>query len=669
MRSTLTPLLMISLAACVATPVMESPDEAAVPERVETSTDRMRAAIEEGLAQGAYALCDSGAVTYADLTAAFASNSGFRSPMSWTPGVAADGLARTIAWQRLHLDDALTEGVEDGSVRPDAIRERARDLLHYHLLTDREISHIVVTDEEVRAFYDENLELFALPFQFHMRMIFKACYAEHTVVEGETLTSIAEAISEDPAMAIEIRDSLHRRLLTEWDVPVEEIDEMVGPLEAGQRLLVPMSPEGRAAVHAELAVLATGISNEASFVLAARAHSDSEPELRGEELGPFPQRDQEFLPEFVEAARTLAVGDVSDIIETKHGFQIIMVTRKRENEYHPFENMSRGIERRLHSERVLAAMIQWQQGLLESRGVVLHDVSGVMLRDQSLIDSEEIVAEIPGRAPLTMGEFQTTLLEMNPADMRSWRGRQNELLMLTVLLRHVDALEQEAEALGWTWIDPLVEQVWLQAGVASFLNQRVAEEASVVSEEMLRAHWEENPDLFTEPSLITYRQIVRAMPDPRVATPEAIAAIHDEAVAELTELAQGITTHEEFMEALLAHSDAARGIENPQDSIGLVANRRIERLPSTVQALTEEAEVGDLVGPVDMLHSVVLLWIEDRTESHRTPFEEAMDRVNTSLIRERRGTVATEWMDRDLEAVNFRFVRPEPEAPGENPEP
>lgn len=667
-RLTLTPLPLIALVACAATPGMDSADQAAAPDRVETASDLLRAAIEEGLAQGAYAMCDDGPVTWADLTAALASNSGFRSPMEWAPGVAADGLARTIAWQRLHLDEATTEGVEEGSVRPDAIRERVRDLLQFHLLSDEVLSHIVVTDEEVRTFYDENLEMFALPFQFHMRMIFRACYVEHTVAEGETPTSIAEAISGDPAQALEIRNSRHRRLLEEWDVPVEEIDERVGPLEVGEILSVPMGPEARAAVRAELEEVAAGITDEAGFILAARDHSDSEPELRGEELGPFPQRDQEFLPEFIEAARALDVGEVSDIIETKHGFQIIMVTRKRQDEYHPFENMRASIERHIRAERTVEAMSRWQRDLLERHGVVLHDISGTALQDQSLLESEEIVAEIPGREPMTMGEFQTALMEMSPIELRSWQGRPNELLMQILLLRHVDALEQEIQALGWTWVDPLIEQVWLQAGVAPFLSQRVAEEASVVSEEMLRDHWEENPDLFTEPTLITCRQIVRAMPDRRVASPEEIETAHREAVEEFTALAEEISTHDEFMAALLMHSDEARGLEEPPDSIGLIANQRIERLPIPLRAPLASAEAGDLVGPVDIRNGVALIWVEDRVESHVIPFEEAMDRVNTSLIRQRRSTIQTEWMERDLEAVNFRLVRPEPEAPEENPD-
>lgn len=83
--------------------------------------------------------------------------------------------------------------------------------------------------------------------------------------------------------------------------------------------------------------------------LAKESSADPGSASQGGDLGFFERG--RMVPEFETAAFSLAIGQLSEPVESQFGFHIIRVTEKREGGYKPFEEVRSQIEQRLATER------------------------------------------------------------------------------------------------------------------------------------------------------------------------------------------------------------------------------------------------------------------------------------------------------------------------------
>jgi parvulin-like peptidyl-prolyl isomerase len=89
----------------------------------------------------------------------------------------------------------------------------------------------------------------------------------------------------------------------------------------GERSTASRSKEEAAS---EIAVLQAQIVEGADFAALAQEHSDCPSGQSGGDLGTFPRG--AMVPEFDEAAFSMDVGEISDIIETAFGYHLIKRT-------------------------------------------------------------------------------------------------------------------------------------------------------------------------------------------------------------------------------------------------------------------------------------------------------------------------------------------------------
>lgn len=80
----------------------------------------------------------------------------------------------------------------------------------------------------------------------------------------------------------------------------------------------------KAEAEAKIRELAREIAGGADFADLARAHSDCPSGRRGGDLGPFGLR--QMVKPFEDAAFGMAVGEVSDVVETEFGYHLIKRT-------------------------------------------------------------------------------------------------------------------------------------------------------------------------------------------------------------------------------------------------------------------------------------------------------------------------------------------------------
>jgi len=114
----------------------------------------------------------------------------------------------------------------------------------------------------------------------------------------------------------------------------------------------PMSDAERAAARAEAEEIARlARAEDADFAALAREHSQGPTGPKGGELGVFPRHGAMVEP-FAEAAFELPVGGVSDVVETKFGWHVIHVTERLPAYQLEFDIVADAIRETLEGERL-----------------------------------------------------------------------------------------------------------------------------------------------------------------------------------------------------------------------------------------------------------------------------------------------------------------------------
>jgi peptidyl-prolyl cis-trans isomerase C len=119
-------------------------------------------------------------------------------------------------------------------------------------------------------------------------------------------------------------------------------------------ILIAVPAEATDAQRAERKALAENalkaVRSGGDFAGLARKYSkDPASAQRGGDLGFFPRG--QMVPAFEAAAFSLAPGQISDLVETQHGYHIIKVTEKRPARVVPFVEAAAQIEQFLEQEQ------------------------------------------------------------------------------------------------------------------------------------------------------------------------------------------------------------------------------------------------------------------------------------------------------------------------------
>jgi peptidyl-prolyl cis-trans isomerase C len=169
------------------------------------------------------------------------------------------------------------------------LKTQIKNGLTIKTLIDKEVlQKISVSDQQVRAYYDDNPNFFRKPEQVK---------ASHILVQ---------------------------------------VQENAGEAKKAEAL---------AAIQA----LKTRIDNGENFATLAQENSDCPSKTKGGDLGFF-SRDQ-MVPPFSEAAFALQPGQTSDVVQTRFGYHLIRVTERQEEQTMAFNEVKEAISARLRQEQ------------------------------------------------------------------------------------------------------------------------------------------------------------------------------------------------------------------------------------------------------------------------------------------------------------------------------
>jgi peptidyl-prolyl cis-trans isomerase SurA len=200
----------------------------------------------------------------------------------------AAALATLAAPQRASSDDA-------------ALRLRLQDQVTIIKLVNREVrSKLLISAEDLEAYYRAHPDVFALPARFRIRQIF---------------------------------------------------------LKAPEGA----DPVGREVRRADAEALRADLSRGDEFAALARARSDGAEAVKGGDLGYF--HPGELLPAIDRAIETLAEGETSPVIATPLGFHIVRLEERQAGRFAPFAEAKNKIEDLVYREQTEDYYRRWLRQL------------------------------------------------------------------------------------------------------------------------------------------------------------------------------------------------------------------------------------------------------------------------------------------------------------------
>lgn len=374
----------------------------------------------------------------------------------------------------------------------------------------------------------------------------------------------------------------------------ERVDEYYRPLSFSFRHIFfqtrDRTEEEVVAAHERAKIALALIRSGSEFIDVANEFDESD--RQGAVIGPFNTREHDpekaINPVLEEALLDLQPGAYSDVVESRHGYHILWLESLQPAHHTPFANVRASLAQELRSK----LFEEFREGFLREH----WDRSVSHLRLSVFFDEDEgddaIVAVIMEK-PITKGVFSTYLGGMvrqrSDESDEAYRERIDDLFRNNFIFR---ALASEiARQQGYDEIPGY--QLFTRTALTQFayrewatLKQMEYLEENPITEEMLLAFYDENPQSFLLPQQSRISVIVVPLPEHDADDRYEVFRAQTEAREKAQSVIERLEAGEDFAalaEEISLHDSAARGgdlgfIDSTTELIPATAARRAMRL-------------------------------------------------------------------------------------------
>jgi len=239
----------------------------------------------------------------------------------------------------------LTEGIQvpDAEVEQTYRHDNERIAVRYVMLTASSFeTHVAMTDEELQGYYEAHKEAYRDPEQRQIRYV---------AIPLQRFTQHYNPSAE------EVNDYYTRHLET-FQRP-----EQVRARHILFKVASSATPEQEAQDRTRAEAVLAALRNGEDFATLAKQHSeDTATAGQGGDLGYFPRG--HMVAPFEEAAFSLPVGQLSDVVRTPFGWHIIRVEDKREAGTKPLAEVEAEIQDKIREEKARDAAAAFVDDLL-----------------------------------------------------------------------------------------------------------------------------------------------------------------------------------------------------------------------------------------------------------------------------------------------------------------
>jgi parvulin-like peptidyl-prolyl isomerase len=491
-----------------------------------------------------------------------------------------------------------------------AAYDAARERILAEMVEAREVDAKIpeASSQEIEECYSRNKTVFTSPFSFCIRHIFVSTYQPVVSKEGDTLESLAKTISGDAKKADGIlvdNDAKSPRAPN-----YSEGNPLVKPLEPGEHLLVPMSPEAKKTKLAKIERAMSALKAGDDFTSTALKYSEND--AQGTEIEGADQAGRPVLPAIMENIKKTHIGKYTPIFETKHGYNIMLVTRKTEEKVAPLKDVEGAVRQYLKSRKRVEALEHFTQGLYKMAEL---KIDFAKIKDPD-VPGAAVVAHL-GNKSYKRQDFLAKDLGKTAKDMRDddlWpqirasAKLKHDLRVLRALQLGIDKTP-EYRARMESIPDRLLRNGWLAA-------QQKSLKTETITPEQAKEFFEKNREEFL--LLPSYTFCLLAVKATGV-TPEA----SKEAEAKAGDLVRDAHTLDEFKAVVQKQGERISGMgEN-----GLLENRGEPDLPPALTEALKALEPGKMTPPVFVSPYAMVAWLIKVEPGRAATYEEAKEKL------------------------------------------
>ena len=163
----------------------------------------------------------------------------------------------------------------------------------------------------------------------------------------------------------------------------------------------------------------------------------------------------------------------------------------------------------------------------------------------------------------------------------------------------------------------------------------------------VRAHYDANPELFTEPARLRLHTILLAV------DPSSPASVWQEARDEAQRIVKRLRAGADFEETARIHSQ-----DKSAASGGDVGYLHVGMLPESMQKTLDAFKIGEVADPIDVLEGVAIVRIDERVAPRLRSFADVEARARELLQREAQNKAWDEFRAGLRRAATIEVVEP-----------
>lgn len=238
------------------------------------------------------------------------------------------------AYKRQFGEDVLSQETEDNRTLEDILRENVLEKLIIERLISKEIEgmDIKISDEEIEEQF-ENYKNSLGGEEEYKKFLENNDFTEEFLKENIKKELLFQKHKEDFLDKTEISEEEKKKY---FDANKDDLIQV-----RASHILVKTEEEGKA-------ILKKLEKGEEFASLAATESIDSATAIKGGDLGYF-GKNENFVPEFKEAAFSLDVGQVSDLVKSDFGYHIILIEDRKDS----YEDLKDDIESTLKNQKYI----------------------------------------------------------------------------------------------------------------------------------------------------------------------------------------------------------------------------------------------------------------------------------------------------------------------------
>ena len=355
-----------------------------------------------------------------------------------------------------------------------------------------------------------------------------------------------------------------------------------------------------------------------------------------------------MLSEILDAVNKLKAGEVSDIIRTKHGYNIIRIESKKEEGFVPFDEARRGIEARLNSERI-------NKRAEESLFDFARQTPGIVLNDNIFTaenrTSDSVIISIEPEFKYTLGDYAADMPEAQRLMLKNNKDRTNAVLnsrkvIMPLLVKYGEFKKiHESDEFKTTFENRKIQVL------ADHMLRKMMEEVTKPTEDEMKAYYENNKERYTDPKQYDISLIgLKIMEQGE----EMKEELKEKKIAELSENLKQVSailkTKEDF------ENKAKEISEDPtapqKGAVGFVpASYR-----NAYDGRLNQIKPGEITEPFEYGNFVYIVRLNDVKEETLRPFEESKRSVENDMFTEKQRNFLKDKKEEILKAGNFEFL-------------